>query len=87
VRDLTTAHLVMFAFQVIGVVTIGFLGWLWLVRIYPASQLAAFNFLVPVFGVLGGWLILSEPLGWRVVAALILVGIGISLVNRRVKAG
>lgn len=83
VRALTPLHIGMFAFQVLGVVTLGFLGWLWLVRIYPASQLAAFNFLVPVFGVLGGWLILSEPLGWRVIAALALVGVGIALVNRR----
>ncbi|MEM7379420.1 MAG: DMT family transporter [Pseudomonadota bacterium] len=82
VRELTVAHVGMIGFQVIGVVTLGFLGWLWLVRIYPASQLAAFNFLVPVFGVIGGVLVLGEPLNWRVVAALALVVAGIALVNR-----
>lgn len=86
VRDLTVGHLGMFAFQVIGVVTLGFLGWLWLVQIYPAAQMASFNFLVPVFGVIGGWLILDEALGWRVLAALALVGSGIFLVNRRPRA-
>ena len=83
VRDLTLGHMGMFVFQVLGVVTLGFLGWLWLVQIYPAAELASFNFLVPVFGVIGGWLILDESLGWRVLVALLLVGAGIFMVNRK----
>jgi drug/metabolite transporter (DMT)-like permease len=43
--------------------------------------MASFSFLTPVFGVLFGWLILGDELTYSILAALILVGIGITLVN------
>ena len=76
----------IFAFQVVGIVGVGFLSWMWVLSIYPAGAMASFAFLAPVFGVLFGWLILDEALGPRIVAALVLVGIGIVLVNRPAKA-
>ena len=45
--------------------------------------MASFGFLAPLFGVAFGWLILSEPVGPRLVIALALVGTGIVLVNRK----
>lgn len=86
-RDLQAFHLAIFAFQVIGVVCIGFLSWFWLLSKYPTSDMASFGFLAPVFGVAFGWLILQEPVGLRLLAALVLVGIGIILVNQRPKTG
>jgi drug/metabolite transporter (DMT)-like permease len=81
VRDLTPTIVFIFSLQVILVVCISFLVWFWILSIYPASDMASFSFLTPVFGVLFGWLILGDELTYSILAALILVGIGITLVN------
>jgi len=85
-REPTPAIWAIFAFQVLVVVSIGFLTWFWVLSIYPASDMAVFSFLAPVFGVLFGWLVLKESLGWNVVLALLLVSTGIALVNSRSSA-
>lgn len=87
VRDLQPFHLAIFSFQVVGVVAIGFSFWFWLLSVYPASDMASFGFLAPVFGVAFGWLILDETVGLRLLTALVLVGLGIVLVNRRRQTG
>lgn len=86
VRDLTGAHLAILAFQVIVVVCVGFLSWFWVLSIYPASDMASFGFLAPLFGVGFGWAIFDDPITWRLAGALGLVGLGIVLVNRRPRA-
>jgi drug/metabolite transporter (DMT)-like permease len=53
------------------------------VRHYPATRLAAFTLLTPVFGLLLGALLLGEPITPRLVVALAGVALGIVLVNRR----
>ncbi|MEL6793912.1 MAG: DMT family transporter [Pseudomonadota bacterium] len=85
VREPTPTHYAIFAFQVLAVVSIGFLTWFWILSIYPASDMASFSFLAPVFGVFFGWLAFDEPLTWTILAALTLVAIGIVLVNRKPK--
>ena len=85
IRELETHHLTLFAFQIVVVVSVGFAFWFWLLSKYPASDMASFGFLAPLFGVGFGWLILGEPVGIRLVLALVLVGTGIVLVNRRSK--
>jgi drug/metabolite transporter (DMT)-like permease len=87
VRDLQPPHLGIFAFQVIGVVCIGFGLWFWVLKRYPASDVAAYAFLTPFFGVLFSWLLLGEAITLPVVGALILVAIGIALVTWRPRAG
>ncbi len=82
-RNFTPMIAGMFAFQVIGVACIGFLSWFWILSIYPASDMASFGFLAPVFGVIFGGLILGEEITLNIAAALALVGTGIALVNRR----
>lgn len=83
VRDFTSVSAGIFAFQVVGVVGIGFLSWFWVLSIYPASDMASFGFLAPVFGVILGWLILGEEITPSIVLALALVAAGIFLVNAR----
>ncbi len=68
-------------YQIVWVAFITYLLWFWLIMTYPASQLAAFIFLTPLFGVLFGALLLHEPVGWALWAALVLVAAGIYLVN------
>lgn len=59
-----------------------YLAWFWLISRYPAGRLSSFSFLTPLFGLLAGALVLGEPVGWVLLLALLLVGIGIALVNR-----
>jgi drug/metabolite transporter (DMT)-like permease len=61
--------------------------WFWLVTRYQASRLAAFTFLTPIFGVAFGGLLLDEPIGPGLLAALALMAAGIYLVNRPARAG
>jgi len=79
----TPLHFMIFAAQVVFVVCIGFVAWFWVLSVYPASDMASFSFLAPLFGVMFGWLILNEELTWNILVALLLVGIGIILVNQK----
>jgi drug/metabolite transporter (DMT)-like permease len=81
-RDLAPIHLWGLAFQIVVIAFAAFIFWLWLMSIYPASSVAAFSFLGPVFGVFFGWLILGETIGPGILAALVLVAAGLWFVNR-----
>ena len=83
IREITPTIIGIFSFQVLVVVCIGFLAWFWVLSIYPASDMASFGFLAPLFGVFFGWLVLDEAITLRFVGALFLVCVGIILVNRK----
>jgi drug/metabolite transporter (DMT)-like permease len=85
IRDLAPVHLWGLAFQIVVVVSAGFVFWLWLLSIYPASGVASFSFLSPVLSVGLGWLLLGETVGPNLLGALVLVAIGIVLINRPLK--
>jgi drug/metabolite transporter (DMT)-like permease len=87
VREPTLRIWAIFAVQVLLVVCVGFLTWFWILSIYPASDMASFGFLAPLFGVLFGWLLLDERISPSIIGALLLVGTGIVLVNRRATPG
>jgi drug/metabolite transporter (DMT)-like permease len=72
------------AYQTVWVASITYLAWFWLVRYYPASRLASFTFLTPLFGVLAGGVLLNEPITNMLLLSLVLVSTGIYLVNRPV---
>lgn len=82
VGTLTATVVASMLFQIVGVASLSYVGWFWLVRHYPATRLSAFSFLTPVMGVLAGVVLLDEPLNPGVVFALALVGGGIWLANR-----
>jgi drug/metabolite transporter (DMT)-like permease len=69
-------------YQIVWVAFVTYLAWFWLIRHYPASRLASFTFLTPLFGVIAGGTLLHEPITNTLLLALILVGAGIYLVNR-----
>jgi drug/metabolite transporter (DMT)-like permease len=71
------------AFQIIWVAFITYVAWFWLIRAYPVSRLAPFTFLTPLFGVMAGAWFLGETVTLYLVIALIMVGTGIYLVNRK----
>lgn len=78
----TTITWVSLAYQVLGVAVVSYAAWFWLVSRHPASRLAPFLFLTPVFGVSLGALVLGEPVTWALLGALALIGAGIWVVNR-----
>ncbi len=82
-RDPQLIHVAGLLFQIVAVASLGFLAWFWLLTIYPASSVASFSFLSPVFAVILGWLLLREEVGAQVWVALALVSTGIYLINRR----
>ena len=82
IRGLNTGIILIFTFQVVVVVSIGFLLWFWALSIYPASDMASFGLLAPLFGVFFGWLIFDDELTIRFIVALGLVCTGILLNNR-----
>jgi drug/metabolite transporter (DMT)-like permease len=81
VTKLTLPVLAAFAYQCAVVAFFSYLSWFWLLRRYLAARLSVFSFLTPLFGVLGGVLILGEPLTLAFLLAAGLVGFGILLVN------
>lgn len=83
IRTPTPAILGIFAFQVIVIVAIGFVVWFWILSVYPVASMASFSLLTPMFGIFFGWLIFDDPLPANFIAALVLVGVGLILVNRR----
>lgn len=87
IRDMTMTIAWIFAFQVIAVASIGYLLWARILAIYPVGNMTSFSLLAPLFGVLSGWMIFDDPLTPRFAIALVLVGAGLIVINRRVVAG
>lgn len=71
------------AYQGVIVVFLSYLMWFYLILNHPASLLHSFSSLTPVVGVfISGVLILGEPMGLNLGAALVLVCLGLWQVNR-----
>ena len=60
-----------------------FLVWMWMLGRYPATRMAVFVFLTPVFALLFGVAWLREPVSPNLLGALALVAVGIVLVSRQ----
>ena len=60
-----------------------FLIWMWMISHYPATQVSAFSFLSPLSALVFGALWLGEPVTADLIIAMVGVGLGIYLVNRR----
>lgn len=70
-------------YQIVWIAFVTYIAWFWLISNYAVSRLASFTFLTPLFGVLAGAFLLDEQITPYLVIALVLVGSGIYLVNRR----
>jgi len=60
-----------------------FLAWMWMLGRYPATKISVFVFLTPLCALLFGVLWLGETATPSLLAALLLVALGIVLVNRK----
>jgi len=87
VTNLSPVVVLSVLYQAVVVAFASYLAWFWLMVRYPAPQLASFTFLTPLFGVAAGALLLGEPVGLGLFAAVALVCMGIHLVNRPPSAG
>ena len=82
---LSTLAWASLVFQTVVVSFASYLVWFWLMRHYPATPLASFTMLTPVFGLILGAVLLAEPVTARLLIALGTVAAGIFLVNRRTR--
>ena len=82
IREPGASSVLALLFQGVFIVAFTYVVWFWLLRRYPASGLASFTFLTPAFGVLCGGILLGEPLGARLLIALVLIAAGLIIVNR-----
>ncbi len=71
------------AYQGIVVAGLCFIIQTTLIHRYSSSVVTAFGFATPVFGVLAAALILGEPITAALIASLVLVAVGITIVNRQ----
>ncbi|MCV6589425.1 MAG: DMT family transporter [Marinobacterium sp.] len=80
--QLDSQTVLAFSFQCVVVAFFAYLSWFWLMRQYPASQIATFSFLTPLFGVISAAVLLDESISTGLALALVLVAGGIYLVSR-----
>lgn len=81
-REVSAVATASLVFQTVFVVAFTYVLWFWMVLRYPASGLSSFTFLSPAFGVILAGVLLGEPLTLRIVAALVLIALGLVVVNR-----
>ncbi len=62
---------------------LAFAGYTWVLQKSSASVVTGFSFVVPITAVILGVGILDEPLGWRLIAAVCLVVVGLGLLSFR----
>jgi len=72
----------LIAYQAVWVVGTTFTLWFALMKTYSASQLSAFTFITPLFGVVASYFIMHDTLTLAFGAAALLVIAGLYLVNR-----
>lgn len=77
------------AFIVYGSTLVAYSLWSWLIARHPASTIAPFTLLVPVFGMLSAALVLGESLpAWKLEAAgLVIAGLAVNSFGPRWWAG
>ncbi|HJN18580.1 MAG TPA: DMT family transporter [Armatimonadota bacterium] len=60
----------------------GFVAWYAALEYVPANLIGPVQYAAPVLGILLGWLLLSEPIGWVFVAGAALVFVGVWIATR-----
>ncbi|MDL1967946.1 MAG: DMT family transporter [Deltaproteobacteria bacterium] len=68
-------------YQSLVTASFGFVAWNNMLQRYGATALHSFVFIVPIAGVMLGWIVLNEPITFNIIIALLLVVSGIIVVN------
>lgn len=72
-------------YQCFVTASFGFVIWNMMLQRYGAVELHSFVFIIPIAGVFFGWLLLGEPITYKILLALALIVSGILMVNLRLK--
>ena len=83
IRDINNQIILIFSFQVIVIMCLGFIGWLWIMSKYSASSTSSFAFLTPISGVLFGWLMMDDVINEQIFISLFLTCLGIYIINKK----
>lgn len=83
IRDINNQTILIFSFQVIVIMCLGFIGWLWIMSKYSASSTSSFAFLTPISGVLFGWLMMDDVINEQIFISLFLTCLGIYIINKK----
>ena len=83
IRELNIQLTLIFSFQVIVIMCLGFIGWLWVMSKYSASSTSSFAFLTPISGVMFGWLIMNDVIDEQIFISLFLTCLGIYIINKK----
>jgi drug/metabolite transporter (DMT)-like permease len=81
ISNLAPVVLLSLVYQCIIVAFASYLVWFWLIQVYPVSNISAFTFFTPIFGILLGGLLLKEPLTAKLLIGGGLATSGMVLVN------
>ena len=76
------ASAAILAWLVVMASIVQFGAWFYVLHRNDPARVSAYLFLAPVFGVLSGWLLLDQPVGWHVAAGALGIAAGIWLVNQ-----
>ncbi|MGI2326815.1 DMT family transporter [Planococcus sp. YIM B11945] len=79
--DLNAASVAIILWLAIPASIVQFAVWFYLLQKGNPGKVSAFLFLAPFFGVISGWWLLGEPVGYTLVSGGSLIFIGIFLVN------
>jgi drug/metabolite transporter (DMT)-like permease len=61
---------------------IAFTAYMWLLRVSTPARISTYAYVNPVVAVLLGWGLAGEPVGWRTLAAMVVILAGVALVRR-----
>ena len=70
-------------YQTVIVAFLSYLTWFRLIMVYPASRLAGFTFLTPLFGIFAGTFLLGETPSMALFAGLAAIAVGLRLLNTK----
>lgn len=81
VLHFSTRSLTAFAYLIVFGSIVAYGSFTYAMQKLPLSLVSMYSYINPVIAVLLGWAILSEPLGWRVIAATAIILAGVALVK------
>jgi drug/metabolite transporter (DMT)-like permease len=61
---------------------IGYSAYIYAITTLPVSVVTIYNYINPIIAVMLGWLIYSEAIGWRELAAMVVIFLGVWVVKR-----
>ena len=81
INDISSQSLAAISYLIVMGSLVGYLSYIWLLSILPASRVGTYAYVNPVIAVFLGWLFLNETITVQQIAALLIILTGVILVN------